>query len=325
MTGAATPQVRRPALADRLLQFSLPLLLLCIVIVFGALEGGRFLSLANFQTVLSGSVAVGIAAIGLTMVLVMRDFDLSIASVASISAVVLAQSVENGFGAMSLVFALAVAIAVGLANGLMVAYLGTNAFITTLGTAAAVQGLVYLLTSGTIFISGTYPFEYVNEKLLGVSGGVWTLLGLVALAALLLEQTPLGRMMNAIGGSPEGARQAGIPVQRVRLFGYVCSSVCACLAGAMIVSRQMVADPTAGTAILIPAFAVVFIGAVALRAMPQPNQLGTIFGVVLVGLVANGLTLVNASPALGPMVEGSLLVIALALAAVRLKRLATRT
>lgn len=302
----------------RISEFGLVGLLVAVIIAFTIVSGSTFLSFDNFVGVLRAAAPVGIAAIGLTIVLAMRDFDLSIAAVASIAGVVLASAVDAGWGPLAVLLALLVAAAVGIVNGLLIAYAGTHPFITTLGMAAAVQGLVYVVTDGSIFVTASeYPLGWLNDKVIGVHMSVWLLAVLFLAAGVLMEQSPLGRQMRAIGGSREGALQAGIKVARSRALGYIFSAVFAGIAGLVIVTMQQVAQPTSGDAILLPAFAAVFLGAVAVRAIPEPNHLGTLLGMFLVALVANGLTIANASAAVQPLTQGGLLVLALAVGGAR--------
>lgn len=318
MEAAAT--VRAPAAPRALrgvLDHSALALLALVLVVFTALNGSRFLNFDNLSDVLLAAAPVGVAAAGLTVVLAMRDFDLSIGAVASISGVVLAQSVEQGWGAWALIPALGVALAIGAANGVMVAYGGMNPFITTLGVAAAVQGLIWTFTDGIVYVASDYPLNWLNDQALGLPIAGLTMLVLVVVLGVVVDQTPLGRRMRAIGGSARGAAQAGIRVRRMRLVGFLASAGCAGLAGVLIVSLQQGGYPTGGDPLLIPAFAAVFLGTVALRRTPDPNHFGTLVGLLLMALVTNGLTIADAAIAVQPVVEGSLLVVALALGGMR--------
>ena len=264
-------------------------------------------------------------ALGLTVVLVMGDFDLSVSGMVAVaSAVVVAIVVRTDIPwGVAILIAAGVALVVGVFNGVLVAYVGTPSFITTLATGVMLAGVELAVTGpGTTFISGgtDIPRSYRNlgigEPLLQIKSPVWIAIGLAIVLWLLLTKTEVGRFMYAIGGNPEAARLSGIPVKFLRASGFVVVALCALAAGIVASARTGSHVRNVGGSLLLPAFAAAFLGAT-MSKRGQFIVLGTVVGAVFLQVVESGLTFMGYDQDVKNLVKGAILIAAMLLGRVR--------
>lgn len=270
-----------------------------------------FLSGSNVANVLKASAAMGVVSIGLTIVLVLGDFDLSIGYTATAAGMLAAGTAQTYGMAGGTAAALGFGLAVGVVNGLVVTRLGVSAFITTLGVGQIIAGWLLAYRDG-VQVSGDLPPDFTT---LG-RGGVGPIPYLVILwfvvavaAYLLLERTVVGRRMYAVGGNPVAARLSGIDNKRARLIAFAVSGLLAGLGGLMLTSSLGVGNPTSALSYLLPAFAASFIGAATLRD-GQFHVGGTIVGVLMLSFLANGLVVAGVERAWTTAAQGIVLVAA---------------
>ena len=201
-------------------------LLACVV--FFSIQDERLPRVANLRTTLATGAPLLIVALGLTVVLVMGDFDLSVSGMLSASgALIVVMIVNHGWGwGWAVLLGLLFAAAFGLLNGVLVAYVGTPSFITTLASGVVLAGIEYALTggrfvTGTGYMSDSYRDLGVGEPdpWTGFASPVWVAAALALVLWLMLAKTELGRYMYAIGSNPEAARLSGIRVRRLRAAG----------------------------------------------------------------------------------------------------------
>jgi ribose transport system permease protein len=287
--------------------------LLVMIAVFSILRPDTFLTTENFTNVLVQAAPLAAIAFGLTVVLVMGDFDLSVAAMSSLAgAVAVYLMTRDGVGWIpAILIALLVGVAVGIANGLLVAYAKNSSFIITLASGTILTGIEFTITKQETLFENV-PQSYI-ELGQGSIGGIRTLLLIAAavfLACLiLLEKTELGRYMRAVGGNSEAARLAGLNVARLRLTGFVIVAVAAAISGIMLTAQAGSSTPSGASGLLLPAFAAAFLGAAAFRP-GEFNVAGTLVGVLILAVIQNGLTLMNADPAVINLVQGGILIAA---------------
>jgi ribose transport system permease protein len=313
---ARTALTERPGSRRRdvlLGQFGIAAALVITCVAFAVLQPDTFLTTDNFTAVLTQSAPLAVVAFGLTVVLVMGDFDLSIAAMASLGgAVAVALMSQQGVAwPLAVLVALLVGVAAGAANGLLTAYANASSFIVTLAAGTIFVGIEYSFTGQeTLFES--VPLGYTDFGQSGV-GGIRYIIILAAVAFvlswLLLEKTETGRYMRAVGGNAEAARLAGIDVRRLRLAGFVIVAIGAVLAGIMLTAQAGSSSPSQGAGLLLPAFAAAFLGSAAFRS-GEFNVAGTLVGVLFLGVIQNGLTLMNADSAAINLVQGGILIAA---------------
>jgi ribose transport system permease protein len=254
---------------------------------------------------------------------VLFDFDLSVGYVANIAGMYAAGlSVDMGV-VPAFFLAVGAGLIIGAVNGLIVTFLKVSAFIATLGMGLIIQGLIYGYTGGSQIVIGL-PENFSTlgvGAFLGVHYIVWTMMIVMVVVWLVLSQTPLGRQMYAIGGNPAAARLSGINVQRVRIISFAISGTAAGLGGVLLASNLGAGQPAAASGYLFDSFTACFIGAATLRD-GEFHVPGTLVGVLILGVLANGLILVGVGPSWQIAIKGMFLIGAVALSGL-LRRRAT--
>ncbi len=271
------------------------------------------------------SMLVCVAAV-MTLLMVTGDFDLSVGSMASLSGVVAGAALVAGWPVpVALAAALGVGVLGGLINGFLVAGVGLLPFVATLATLTATSGVAFLVSNGRTISGRAIPASFGNFARGGLPLGTWNdkalvfpALTIVALAVaficwILLEKRRFGRWLYAIGSNAEAARLSGVPVGRMRLVAFVITGAGAAAAGLMIASRVASANPTQGDGIMLSAIAAVFLG-MTLTAHGQPRVLATVVGVVVMGLLDNGLTQMNVNSYVRQVLVGVIIVLAVSVA-----------
>jgi ribose transport system permease protein len=299
----------------------LGLVLLC---VFFAVRSDVFLTKDNLLNILNASAVNGIIATGLTVTLVLFDFDLSIAYVANLAGMYAAGlSVDHGT-TIGFLLAIGAGLLIGVINGLVVTTLNISAFIATLGMGLVIQGVIVGYTGGSQIVIGLPEnFSVLGTgEILGVRYLVWMMLLVMALTWLMLMQTPLGRQMYAIGGNPVAARLSGINVRLVRIISFGICGTAAGLGGVLLASNLGAGNPAAASGYLFDAFTACFIGAATLRD-GEFHVIGTLVGVLILGVLANGLILVGVGPAWQIAIKGLFLIGAVALSGLLRRRVVT--
>jgi ribose/xylose/arabinose/galactoside ABC-type transport system permease subunit len=254
---------RRPR-AGRLGRSSIGLwLALLVIIAVAAWLSPGFIQPVNFFNVLRQASVVGIAAVGVTLVMITGGVDLSVGAVISFASV-LAATLMAGEAQnipLSVAVVLLMGLVVGFANGLLVARWKLPAFILTLGTATVVLGVTQLYTGGTAAGIVAPEYRQVLNARIGPLPVLVIVFGLVVLAGLFVQnRTRLGRRLFLVGGNPSAARLAGIPVQRTLVAAYAISGFTAALAGLALLARSGVSSTFAGQGFEFDVLAAVILG-----------------------------------------------------------------
>jgi ribose transport system permease protein len=308
---------------DRLERYALLLALGSVIITFALLPAtsDKFLTTANLKFVLNNQAVPVLGALAVMLPLIVDEFDLSVGALAGLSSVVAAASMTRfglGWGP-AMLLAVAVAAAVGLFNGLLVARAGISSLVATLGVSSIIIGLLTWYTGGESVL-GTYPSAFLK-----LGSWPWPLVLLVIATAVLwyvLEQTPFGRRTYAVGSNREAARLVGIDVTAKVTVAFVLSGTLAGIAGVVAVARNSGANPTVGPGLLLPALAAAYLGATAFRRVFNP--LGTMVGVLLVAFTVSGFTLAGIEPWVKDVINGTMLLVAIAaVAALRRRNIRT--
>lgn len=290
-----------------------------MIVILSIAAPSTFLSTSNFINVLTQNSLIAIVACGMTLPLVVGEFDLSLGYLASFAGVLCVGLMANSGLPMSLAIALGLGagLAVGLVNGLLVTQLGVNALIATLGTGTVIVGLNYAYTNGMpITLGDNVGFLDLSlGKVAGIPNPIIFMVVVVGLLWLLLNRTVLGQQMQAVGGNHEAARLSGVRVERVRIWAFVIAGLAAAVAGVLLSSRVGSGQLTAGDGYLLNSFAAVFLGSAALRD-GEFHILGTLIGVMTVGFGFNGLAILGAPTFFQYIFAGGLLIVAVALSTV---------
>jgi ribose transport system permease protein len=310
---------RRPGAVDRLVDLgsrygTIASLVACIVI-FSILKGDVFATSQNFFNILNQVSILGIIALGLTVALVQGLFDLSLAAVATLGGFMATKWLSEGtIGSpvVAVLVVLLIALLIGAFNGVVVAYGGVSAFIATLAVGSILTGLVLGVSKSATILSGIPDgFLIMGQGKVGPIPAPVVFLAIVALLLyVFLEQTQTGRHMYAIGGNAETARLSGIPVKRYALLALGISAMCAALGGMVVAANLGVGRPQGvGDTYLLDSFAAAFIGASTLRP-GRFHILGTVIGVLLIGVINNGLSIMGVQTFWQYAVRGVILLLA---------------
>jgi ribose transport system permease protein len=288
----------------------LALIVLCTYLSFAA---EHFFDANNLLGVTRAFTIVAIMAIGQTMVIITGGIDLSVGSILALSGLSTGMLLGTGWLlGPAMVAGIVVGTIFGLINGLLITRLGLPPFIATLGTMSIGRGIIYVLTNG-------YPVTVPrNETLLkelgqGYVGNipipVIILLIVTIVCTIFLSQTTIGRYIYAVGGNEEAARLAGINVGRVKLLVYTLSGTLSALAGMILLSRLVSAQPSAGVGWELYAIAAAIIGGTSLLG-GEGTVLGTVLGAALIGVVENGIVLLGINTYAYQIVTGAVILLA---------------
>jgi len=290
-----------------------------ILVFFWTSLPDTFVTSRNLLNITQQVSMLAVVSFTMTIVMAMGDFDLSVGSMASLAGIVAATAFVAGLPPwVAIAAALAVGLIGGLANGVLVAYVGILPFIATLGALTVFSGLAFRISDGKTIFGAAIPESFSGFARgglqLGPAGVAMPNLTLVAIATLFLtwtflEQTIFGRRLYAIGGNAEAARLAGIHIKRLRCVAFGLSGLGAAVAGLMMSSRVASANPTQGAGLMLDAIAAVFLGTT-MSDEGQPRVLFTLVGVLMLGVLANGLTQMNVNSYVREMITGSIIIIA---------------
>ncbi len=300
--------------------------LLAFALMIGAFSLARphtFPTVVDLKQILAAAAPELIVALGLTVVLVMQDFDLSIGSMVGLAdgAAVAAMVQHHVAWQLAVALGLGLGVAAGLANGFLVAVLRGNSFIMTLAMATILTGIEYAFTSQATVFQGVPP-EYVRigaHSTLGFNNQIWIALVVALVLWFLLDATEIGRFMYAIGGNREAAQLSGIRTRTLRVLGFVVVGVTAGLVGILVSSAGAGYTPNPGQYLLLPAYAGAFLGAACFRP-GEFNIPGTVVGVLFLGTIATGLTLLNLQTYLINLVQGAILIVAVLVSTLATRR-----
>jgi len=309
-------------------RFGVLLLLIGVVVVFSLLQPDTFASAANFRNIATSNSVLAIVALAIVVPLTGGRFDVSVGNIVSVSAITCAALA--GKHGVPLLPAALVAVAfgavLGLVNGLIVAYLGVNSIIATLGTGTIMSGLVQAYTDGVPLSEGI-PSTLTDVATKTVAGlPIIFLIMLVICAAVwfLLTQTPFGRRLLAIGSNQSSARLTGLNVPRTVTLGFVAAGTIAGFGGVLQLAAQGSGDPSVGgLGFILPALAAVFLGATTWEP-GRFNVPGTLLALFFVGTTVAGLTIAGVAPWVTDVFNGAAVVVAIVISA-QLRRRRTGT
>lgn len=289
------------------------LLVLAVLIIFFSIASGNFLTMNTLITILRQVAITGITSVGMCYVILTGGIDLSVGSIAALSAVSAALVMKAGFpGSAGTVMALLLAIAVGTLNGFCVTKLNMPALIATLGTQTALRGLAYILTDGLPVhsFSKTYG-NFAKSSLFGIPLMVLLMLAIFLAGKFILERTTLGRYVYGVGGNEEASRLSGVNVTKVKLLVYAFAGLLSGVAGLVLLSRTNSGQPSAGDGYEMDAITAVVLGGVSLSGGEgRINQV--MIGVLLMGVLSTGMIMCGINDYVQKLVKGIVLILAVA-------------
>lgn len=306
----STAQQRFLSVASVLERYAL-VLLFAGALAFFVIDANGFGTAKNIRVVLGTQGPLVLFALAAIAPLVVGQFDLSVAAIGGVSSIVLATTMsrfDQSLG-LAIVAALLAGALLGLINGLMVAYVGVNAFIVTLAMSTVLQGIAQWYTGGSTIntnISASLTNASIGN-LGGIPKGVLWFLPAALVFWYALEHTPFGRYLRSVGSNAAAARLIGIPVSRLTMLSFVFAGVLAALGGTLLVGQSGLADPqTTLGALLLPALAAAFLGASTIRP-GLFNVAGTVLAVFFVAYIVSGLSFLGAQPWVESVLDGGVL------------------
>ncbi len=317
----STTEIPGPSGRARLSQFfSLsgatgPLIGLILLCVFLSFATDAFLSFRNFLNIADQITVLGIMAVGMTFVILIGGIDLSVGSVMALAMMVLGYlNVEAGMSmTVAIGGALIAAALCGVISGLLITEFAVPAFIATLAMMSIARGLANMITNGSQIIG--FPAWFNMGAIIRQWGfltmTVSVMLVVFVLAILFLRFRKEGRALYAIGGNPEVARLAGVNVKLTTVMVYTVCALLSGLAGVLLAARLDSVQPSSGVAYELDAIAAVVIGGTSLSG-GTGGVVGTLIGVLIIGVLRNGLNLLSVSPFLQAVVIGLVIVLAVA-------------
>ena len=306
------PKVPSAALFKFNLRDAGTLIGLLIIVVTFSLLSPVFWTLPNLLNILQQSSINAIIALGMTLVIISGGIDLSVGPTAALSAVLGATLMVAGVPVPLAVMAtLGVGALCGVFSGTLVAYAGLQPFIVTLGGLSLFRALALIFTNGNPIFG--IPMEFrnlINSTVFGIPTPIVVVVVIAVFLWVVMNKTPLGEYILAVGGNEEAARVAGVPVKRTKVTVFVISGVLASLAALILIARLGAAEPTIGNLWELDAIAAAAIGGASLMG-GKGSIVGTLIGAVILGALRNGLTLLNIQAFYQLLATGLIIIIAM--------------
>ena len=285
------------------------LILVCLVMIATT---ENFLSISNFLNIARQVSINAIIAVGMTCAILSGGIDLAVGAVMALSGTVMAGLMVAGVPVpVAILLGLGVGLLFGVVNGFFVAYADMPPIIVTLATMGIARGLALIYTGG-------YPIDGLPESfsffgrgdVFGLQTPVLIMLIVFLLAYLLLDKTPVGRYIYAIGGNEEATRLSGVRVLRYKLLVYALSGFTAAIAGMVLTSRLMSGQPNSGVSFELDAIAAVVMGGTSITG-GRGAIIGTLIGAMMLGVLNNGLNMMEVSPYVQTVIKGLIILFAI--------------
>lgn len=300
-------------------QSLIALFLLCLVI---SVLSDKFLTTNNLWNVLR-QISVNICiSVGMTLIVLMAGIDLSVGSVLAFTSVVCAGLLKNGIAIQSLdlfigftvlgsvLSSLIIGLMMGIFNGWVITKFSLPPFVATLAMLTIARGATMLYTQGIPISNLGSSFEFIGSGwLLGIPVPVWISTIMVLIVVFITKKTAFGRYIYAIGGNEKAAFLSGININNIKLAVYGIAGMMAAIGGILVTSRLNSAQPNAGTSYELDSIAAVVIGGTSLSG-GVGTVTGTVIGAVIIGVLNNGLVLLNVSPFWQQVVKGLVILLA---------------
>lgn len=278
-----------------------------------AVSSDFFLTKANILNMLRQLSINGILAVGMTFVLITGGIDLSVGAVLTFSAMVGCSFIQKGSPypvIMAIAISIAVGVAIGLINGVVIAHGKVPAFIVTLGTQLMASGAALLLRNGSPIPGLKDEYNVIGAgELFSIPYPIYIFFAIMLIGGFILRRTKFGRHTYAVGGNPLAARACGIKDRKTVISVYVISGLCAAIAGIVLSARVRTATPIAGDGYELDAIAAAVLGGTSLTG-GIGNMWGTLAGVLIIGLLNNGMDLLNIQSYIQDIIQGLIIVAA---------------
>lgn len=295
-------------LKKRFSAYSLYILLFALMVAV-SIANSNFLSVQNIKNIFQQISINGILAVGMTFVIITGGIDLSVGSLLGFSGVIAASLVSGGGNPLWAVLAGIVAgLIFGVINGLLISYAKVVPFIVTLGMLSIARGITNVYTRGSPIIKLDKRFTAIGQSsFLGLGIPIWIFIGMLIVGFIILHTTKLGRYTLAVGGNEDAAKTSGIDTAKIKLFAYSFTGFCCGMAGILMTAKTNAGAPNAGTGYELDAIAAAIIGGTS-PSGGKGTIFGTLLGVLIFGIIQNGLDILNVSSYIQQVVKGLIII-----------------
>ncbi len=310
--------VKKLSSSNNVLGIVIALAALCLDL---AIASPVFLTSSNFLNVFQQISINFVVAVGMTFVIISGGIDLSVGSNIALSGLLMGILMKNYNVPVFVTILVCILFSgiIGLVNGMLISFLSLPPFIATLGTMSIVRGAAYTVTAGQPIYTFPAGFTAVSGRVAGIP--VWSTLIMLAVILLgwyILKYTRVGRFTYAVGGNESCAKLSGINLRKVKCFVYVVSGLCCGVAALLLSSRLDSAVPTNADGQEMDAIAAVVIGGTSMSG-GEGSMIGTLIGILIIGIIANGLNLLGVAQGPQKMVKGLIIVVAVIIDVIRRK------
>lgn len=304
--------MKKGRILNTLLNYGMIVVLLVLVIGF-SMASNNFMKMNTFWTILKQVSITGIISVGMTLVLLTGGIDLSVGSIAGVTAVTAAILMTNGFGVfLTCIIALSIAAVYGILNGFFVTKLMIPPFIATLGTQISLRGLAYIVTGGLPVFGFSDSFgKFATGEIFSIPYPVILSLLMFLIGIYILDKVVFGRYLYGVGGNEEASRLSGINVKKVKVLAYVINAVLAGVAGLVLLSRTNSGQPSAGTGYEMDAITSCVLGGISLSGGEGRLSM-VIAGTLLMGVLSTGMIMLSIDDYVQQLVKGIVLILAVA-------------
>ena len=280
--------------------------------IFFSVKSEFFLAWDNWLNIMVAIAVIGIMAAPGTLLLTAGQLDLSVGSIAAFTSVVTANLALHHNLTIAVIGGILAGLAVGVVNGTLVTVFGVSALITTLGTLATFRGLTEVIAGGETIIIEGFGTLGTSRPFLNIPVPALILVAVFVAFWALMRYTVFGRSMYAIGANPTAARLVGIRSQRYVFLAFMLSAACCALSGLILTSQLNVGSPVFGTGIELSVITAIVLGGASLSG-GRGSVIGTAIGLLIIGVLNNGLTLTGVDPFWQNVARGTLLITAVRL------------
>ena len=288
-------------------------IVLIILAAIAAILSPVFLTPSNLLNILLEVSVTALLAIGQTYVIILAEIDLSVGAILGLAGAITAGVMSHGNVIEGLIIGLLIGAVAGFLNGFLTTYGKIPSFITTLGTMTAFGGVTLVYTQGNPISISSNAYQWIGQGyVLGVPVPVWIMIVLYIVFWLILSRTHYGRYVFATGGNEEASRLSGIAVKKVKIWAFVLTGMLAAVAGFIDTARLSTAEPTLGSGLELDAIAAVILGGTSLSG-GKGGLLGTIIGAIILGVLDDGMNLLNVSAFYQGVAKGVIILLAVLL------------
>lgn len=288
--------------------------------LYAAVHSDLFLTSPNISVLLDSVAVLGLLTVGMTLLLIAGQLDLSVGAGATLASVVAAKLIVGGTSdVLAVVAMLTLPVVIGIGVGVLVVKTGVQPFILTLGLLGALQSVALIQTGQRPVAIGSHLQSLDTSEIVGVPLSFWTFVVALLIGSAVLRVTRLGRNAYAIGSNEDAAFLSGVPVARVKIALFAISGLLVGVAGLLLLSSLGAGDASAGSGLELSAIAAAVLGGASLSG-GRGSMFGSFLGVMLLGVVTNSLTLLDVSSFYQQLVQGALLMIAVVATAIAERR-----